>query len=34
VNPTRYYRCESCGKRMVFGIEEALMMGRLEIKED
>jgi len=30
----RYYPCESCGKRRVFGIEEALMMGAIEIGED
>jgi hypothetical protein len=24
----RYYECESCGERAVFGAEEVLMMGK------
>jgi hypothetical protein len=29
----RNYLCESCGEHKVFGIEEALMMGRITIDE-
>lgn len=29
----RRYECESCGEHKVYGIEELLMMGRLEITE-
>ena len=27
------YHCESCGKSEVFGVEEALMMGKLELND-
>ena len=27
----RGYECESCGKRRVYGLEEALLMGAIEI---
>jgi hypothetical protein len=30
----RNYPCESCGQNRVFGVEEALMMGRVEFTED
>jgi hypothetical protein len=30
----RRYKCESCGARKVYGLEEALLMGRLDIEED
>jgi hypothetical protein len=30
----RNYKCESCGERKVFGVEELLMMGKLYIIED
>jgi hypothetical protein len=29
----RKYLCEACGKRMVYGIEEALIMGAVDIGE-
>ena len=29
----RNYECESCGESKVFGIEEALMMGRIIITD-
>lgn len=29
----REYACPSCGERQVYGLEELLMMGRLEIEE-
>jgi hypothetical protein len=30
----RRYRCEECGKKAVYGAEEALMMGLVAIGED
>lgn len=27
----RHYECEECGANSVFGLEELLMMGRIEI---
>jgi predicted RNA-binding Zn-ribbon protein involved in translation (DUF1610 family) len=30
----RGYTCESCGKKEVFGLEELLLMGGLELVED
>ncbi len=30
----RRYECEVCGERMVYGIEEALLMGAIEIAAD
>ena len=30
----REYECESCGERMVYGLEELLMMGCVEFLED
>lgn len=30
----RGYPCESCGKKTVYGCEEALIMGRIELSED
>lgn len=30
----RMYKCESCGCLAVFGIEELLMMGRIEFSAD
>jgi hypothetical protein len=30
----RNYRCEDCGELQVFGLEELLMMGRLELDGD
>lgn len=30
----RYYKCESCGGCEVFGVEEALIMGRISLSED
>ena len=30
----RHRRCESCGEFRVFGAEELLVMGKLEIEED
>ena len=30
----RRYECESCGGRTVYGIEEALLMGAIEIAAD
>ena len=29
----RRYPCESCGKKTVYGLEEALMMGRINVLE-
>lgn len=29
----RRYRCDSCGALEVYGIEEALLMNRLEVEE-
>lgn len=28
------YECESCGKHGVYGLEELLMMGRVEVVEE
>jgi hypothetical protein len=28
------YECESCGKMQVFGLEELVMMGRLELVDE
>ena len=30
----RKYKCEECGQNSVFGIEELLMMGKVEISCD
>lgn len=30
----RNYECESCGKMQVFGLEELVMMGRLELVDE
>jgi predicted RNA-binding Zn-ribbon protein involved in translation (DUF1610 family) len=30
----RKYECEACGEQTVYGIEEALMMGAIEIGPD
>lgn len=30
----RQYECESCGKRSVYGLEELLIMGLLELTDD
>ncbi len=30
----RNYECESCGKNEVFGLQELLIMGELEIEDD
>lgn len=30
----RGYECEACGKREVFGLEELVVMGEIEIVED
>lgn len=30
----RNYRCDLCGRDEVFGAEEALIMGRVELEED
>lgn len=30
----RNYECECCGKRQVFGLEELLVMGKIEIAGD
>lgn len=30
----RKYRCDECGARAVYGIEELLLMGRIEIVEE
>lgn len=30
----RKYRCDECGERAVYGIEELLIMGRIEIVEE
>lgn len=30
----RNYECEECGHAAVFGLEELLLMGRIEILED
>ena len=30
----RHYECEECGHDAVFGLEELLLMGRVEILED
>jgi hypothetical protein len=29
----RKYKCEACGENRVYGIEELLLMGRIEIAE-
>ena len=29
----RNYECESCGEKKVFGAEELLIMGKIEIEE-
>jgi len=28
----RKYPCESCGKRQVYGLQELMLMGRIEIE--
>ena len=30
----RRYECEACGKEGVYGLEELLMMGRVEVVEE
>lgn len=30
----RNYECESCGERKVFGLEEALMQGLVDLEDD
>jgi len=30
----RRYSCESCGEKSVYGIEELLLMGLVDIEED
>lgn len=30
----RGYQCEDCGKPQVYGLEEAVLMGRVEISEN
>lgn len=30
----RGYECDACGSMKVYGAEEALMMGRLDLEED
>lgn len=30
----RNYECESCGERKVFGLEEAIIMGYVDIEGD
>lgn len=30
----RFYTCESCGAKQVFGLEELLMMGLLDIEDE
>lgn len=30
----RKYRCEKCSNQAVYGIEEALMMGEIEIEDE
>ena len=30
----RNYKCEECGERRVFGLEEALLMGAIELTEE
>ena len=30
----RNYRCGACGKRAVFGLEEALVLGRIDFTDE